>query len=51
MIMQDPSFLIHGVRIMEIGHLSFYPSFWAAYVSREVFDSGSEPMYLGMDRI
>ena len=49
--MQDPSFIIRGMQITEIGHLFFYPSFYAAYVSREVFDSGLGPMYVGMDRI
>ena len=33
MIMHDFSFLIHRVRIMEIGHFSFYMSFWVACIT------------------
>ena len=32
-IMHNLSFLIHGVRIMETGHFSFYMSFWVTCIA------------------
>ena len=53
-IMHDLSFLIHGVRIMEIEHFSFYMSFWGRLYHlitwQGGFNSRPGPIYFGMDR-
>ena len=55
MIVWDPSFLICGVRIMEIGHLSFYMSFLDhlhhLIIWQGGFNSGPGPMCCGTGRI
>ena len=52
--MHNLSFLIRGVRIMEIGYFSFYMSFWGRLYHlitwQGDFNSGPGPVYFGMDR-
>ena len=54
-IMHDLSFLICGMRIMEIGHFSFYMSFSGRLyhlISRQDdFNSGTLPKCCGMGRV
>ena len=54
-IMHDLSFLIRGMRIMEIGHFSFYMSFSSRLhhlISRHVdFNSGTWPKCCGMGMV
>ena len=53
MIVHDLSFLIRGMRIMEIGHFSFYMSFsgrlYHLFTWRGGFNSGPGPVCFGMD--
>ena len=54
-IMHDLSFLIRGMRIMEIGRLSFYMSFLDhlhhSIIWQGDFDSGLGPMCSGIGKI
>ena len=54
-IMKDPSFLICGVWIMEIGHLSFHTGLLGCLHNLITwhggFDYGPESVYFGMSRI
>ena len=55
MIVKDPSFLIHGARIMEAGHFSFHTSLlghlYHLITWHGGFNSRPGPMYFGMGRI